>query len=78
MKIINSTLRAVVERVTHIQWESTQLYIFEHLNEKGVAAERWIQNWECYDITDNFTYEERKEIYNILEDYYKSKSNSKD
>lgn len=76
MKIINSTLRAIVERVTQIEWDGNHLYVFEHLDRKGVPATIWIQNWECEDITNNLTFEERKAIYSALEDYYKSESNS--
>ena len=78
MTIIKSTLRAVVERVTQIEWNSSHIYVFEHLDEKGVAAERWIQNWECDDITNQFTRDEKEGIYYTLIEYYKSKANSKD
>ena len=82
MKIVNSTLRAIVERVTQLEWphEGTpiQIYVFEHLDRKGVPAAQWIQNWNTDDVTLNFTPAERKEIYDVVEDYYRSKANSSD
>jgi hypothetical protein len=75
MKIVNSILRAVVERVTQLEWLSegykVRLYVFEHLGQDGTPVEQWIQNWECDDVTSGFTREELKEIYDTLEEYYK-------
>ncbi len=75
-------MRANVERVTHLEWhhEGTpvQIYVFEHLDTKGVPADQWIQNWNTEDVTLNFTPTERKEIYEVVEDYYRSKANSAD
>lgn len=80
MKIVNSVLRAIIERVTHLEWhhegEKIQIYVFEHLDEKGVPADQWIQNWYTEDVTLNFTHAERKEIYNVVEEYYRCKANS--
>ena len=82
MKIIKSTLRAIVERVTEMEWHSEgakiRLFIFEHLGQDGTPVAQWIQNWECDDVTDRFKYAERKEIFDALKDYYKNKANSKD
>jgi hypothetical protein len=75
MKIINHTLRAVVERVTEVEWhhegDKIRLYVFEHLGHDSTPAARWIQNWECDDVTDNFSLAEREEIYDVLKAYYK-------
>jgi len=82
MKIIGTELRAVIERVTYLRFpiegEERSLYVFEHLDRKGVPYKQWIQNWETRDITDDLSYQERKEITDALYDYYKSKSNSSD
>jgi hypothetical protein len=82
MKIITSTLRAVIERVTEIEinlyGENNRLYVFENLDERGVACHYWVQNWECDDITDTLDYIDHKEIKNALYEHYKSASNSKE
>lgn len=82
MKIVNSTLRAIVERVTELEWlhkgEKLHIYVFERLNEMGAAASQRIQNWRCEDIAHLFNYEERKEITETLYQYYKSNANSTD
>lgn len=78
MKVLKSTLRAIVERVTQLEWhhqgDKIRLFVFEHLDERGVPAEQWIQNWNCDDVTLNFTRTERDEIYQTLEEYYKCKA----
>lgn len=76
MKIIKSTLRAVVERVTEIELDSMRLFVFEHLNESGKPCDYWVQNWECDDITQQLDYDEHQHITHILHDYYKSMGNS--
>lgn len=82
MKIVNSKLRAVVERVTEIEvnlhGEDRQLYVFENLDHNGVACDYWIQNWECDDITDTLDYEDRSKIMSVLHEHYKNNSNSKE
>ena len=82
MKIVNSTLRAIIERVTELEWlhkgETLQIYVFEHLDERGVAAKQWIQNWHCDDVSHIFGYEERKKITETLYEFYKSKASSAD
>lgn len=78
MKIVNYTLRAIVERVTQLEWHTEgnkiRLYVFEHLGENGTPVKEWIQNWECDDVTQRFTRAERKEIFDVVEDYYKCKA----
>ena len=80
-KIVKSTLRAIVERVTQLEWPSEEghkirLYVFEYLGQDGTPVEQRIQNWECDDVTSGFTRAELKEIYDTLEDHYKCKANS--
>ena len=75
MQIVDTILRAVVERVTEIHGvidgDPTRLYVFEHLDKQGRPVETWIQNWECEDITNNLTWSERKEIFEAVENHYK-------
>ena len=82
MKIVNHTLRAVVERVTQLEWhhegDKVRIYVFEHLGLDGTPAKQWVQNWECEDITNQFTRAELKEIYDTLEEHYKCKATSKE
>jgi hypothetical protein len=82
MDIVKSTLRAIVERCTEVEFhykgQRKRLFIFEHLDSKGVPCNFWIQNWECDDITDLFNYSERKEITDALYEHYKCKANSAD
>lgn len=82
MKIIGTELRAIVERVTYIQFhiegEKRSLYVFEHLDRNGVPYKQWIQNWECDDITDSLSPTEQKEIYDALYEQFKCKANSAD
>ena len=80
MKILNSTLRAVVERVTELEWHhegiKLRLFIFEHLGQDGKSYKTWIQNWECDDVTYDYSFEEQKEIYAVIEEHYKCKATS--
>ncbi len=82
MKIVNSKLRAVVERVTEIEinlhGEDKRLYVFENLNQDGIACDYWIQNWECDDITDTLDYKDCSKIMSVLHEHYKNNSNSKE
>jgi hypothetical protein len=82
MNILKSHLRAIVERVTelefHLKGERKRLFVFEHLDYKGVPCEFWIQNWECDDITDLFNRQEQKEIQDALYEHYRCKANSED
>ena len=74
MQIVDTTLRAIVERVTEIHClideELTRVYVFEHLDKQSRPAKTWIQNWECDDITNNLTWSERKEIFEAVENHY--------
>jgi hypothetical protein len=74
MKIHNSTLRAVVERVTELEFDGQRLFIFENLDKQGRPAKFWIQNWECDDITDQFNYNKISQIAIALRDYYRSEA----
>ena len=80
MKIVNTDLRAIVERVTELEWphegERLRLYVFDHLGRKGSPVGRRIQNWETDDVTDNFSRTELQEIYDVVDEYHRSKSNS--
>lgn len=78
MKIRNSTLRAVVERVTEIVYDQYRLFVFEYLDQKGCPHSVRIQNWECDDVTNQLTREEQKEIEEALYEHYKCKANSAD
>ncbi len=74
MKIHNSTLRAVIERVTELEYDNEMLYVFENLDKQGRPAKFWIQNWECDDITDQFNYNQQSQIAIALRDYYRSEA----
>jgi uncharacterized protein YkuJ len=82
MKIVRSTLRAIIQRITELEvdldGEDKRLYVFEKLDEKGVACDYWVQNWECENITDTLDHDDHKEIKKALYDYYKNESNSKE
>lgn len=77
MKILNSILRAVVERVTELEWHHKgarlRLWVFEHLGKEGETVDQWIQNWYTDDITDTFDREEQKEIFAAVDSYHKRK-----
>ena len=83
MKIVNTVLRAIVERVTQLEWprehgdERFRLYVFDHLGRDGTPADRWIQNWETDDVTDNFSRTELREIYDAVDEHYKCKATEK-
>ena len=78
MEIRKSTLRAVIERVTEIVYDQYRLFVFEYLDEKGGPHSVRIQNWECDDVTSQFNRQERREIEEALEEYYKCDANSTD
>lgn len=78
MKINNSILRAVIERVTEIVYDDYRLFVFEYLDQKGCPHGVRIQNWHCENVTSQFNREEMKEIEDALFEYYKCKANSTD
>ena len=78
MKIVEHTLRAVIERVTEILYNDIRFFVFEYLDQKGCPHGVRIQNWHCDDVTSQFTREEQKEIEEALYEYHRSKSNSSD
>jgi hypothetical protein len=78
MKICNSTLRAIIERVTEIQYGDDRIFVFEYLDQKGCPHDVRIQSWECLDITSRFTREQQKEIEEALYEHYRCKANSSD
>jgi hypothetical protein len=75
MKIIDTVLRAIIERVTELEWHSeglrTRIWVFEYLDSKGNPHSRRVQNWECDDITDDFSSGELEEIYQVVTNHYK-------
>lgn len=79
MKIIDHSLRAVIERVTEIEvllyGVNTRLYVFENLNERGIPCTYWVQNWECDDITNDIPNDTHTMIKNMLKEHYSSQSN---
>jgi hypothetical protein len=81
MKIIESKLRAVVERVTEIEvylfGEKKRLFIFQNLDQDGIPCDYWVQNWECEDITQSLNNDTHRLIKDTLFDYYKSECNAK-
>ena len=77
-QIVNSTLRAVIERVTELVYDDLRLFVFEYLDQKGCPHGVRIQNWECDDVTSQFDREELREIEEILYEYYRCKANSAD
>jgi hypothetical protein len=82
MNILKSHLRAVIERCTELEFhhkgQRKRLFVFEHLDSKGVPCDFWIQNWDTDDITHLFDYQEQKEITDALYEHYRSKANSVD
>lgn len=76
MNIINSTIRAIIERVTEIMYEDMRLFVFEYIDTKGNPHSMRIQNWRCDDISKQFSDEEWNEIRDLLKDYYRCKANS--
>jgi hypothetical protein len=75
MKIIDSTIRAIIERVTEINYNNMRLFVFEYIDQKGRPHNTRIQNWECDDISKQFTNKEWEDIKYLIEDYYRSKAN---
>jgi hypothetical protein len=76
MKILETKLRAIVERVStvevEIKGEIRHLYVFEQLGENGNAYGYRIQNWECDNITDTLDQEDKARIMKALgHPYYK-------
>jgi len=75
MKIVNTELRAVIERVSTIEFDSQNekkcIVVFEYLDAKGNPNEYKIQNTNNEDITDRFTHQEGKKITDILCKHYK-------
>ena len=78
MKIVSTDLRAIIERVTEIEYDGMRLFVFEYLDSRGVPHSQRIQNWECDDITKQFKYGERCDITKALYEHYRSKANSLD
>ena len=75
MKIVKSTLRAIIERVTEIVYDDHRLFIFEYLDQRGCPHSVRIQNWECDDVTSQFNRKERREIEEALYEHYKCNAN---
>lgn len=77
MKVIESSLRAVIERVTEIEIDlygtPTRLFVFENLNKQAKTCGYRIQNWECDDITDSFNYDDQRRIMKSLQEHYSSR-----
>ena len=72
MKVTKSTLRAVIERVTEIEFDSHRLFVFENLGQDGKPCDYWVQNWECDDITDSLDRDEHEQIKHVLAQHYKN------
>ena len=81
MKIIDSILRAVVERVTELEvvlyGERKVLYVFENLDKRGVPCKFWVQDWECDDITDTLPTDFVTYLQDSLKEHYKSAATTK-
>ena len=76
MKVIKSKVRAVIERVTEVEFElfgeDKRLYVFENLDEDGKTCDYWFQNWECEDVTQFIDYEDQRNIINAVQHHCKS------
>lgn len=72
MQIVSTTLRAIIERVTELNWEEERLFVFEQLGKDGKPCAERIQNWECDDITNQFSREEREEIFKAVNNHWKN------
>ena len=70
MRILQTKLRAIVERVSTIEVEIEgqirHLFVFEQIGENGKAYGYRIQNWECDDITHTIDWEDRERIMEAL------------
>jgi hypothetical protein len=75
MKIVKSTLRAIIERVTEIVYDDYRLFVFEYLDQQGCPHSVRIQNWECDNVTSQFNRQERREIEEALYEHYKCNAN---
>ena len=77
MKVISTDLRAIVERVTELEWYSEgaklRLFVFEQLGRDGKPCVERIQNWECDDVTNQFSSSERAEIFEAVNEHWKNK-----
>ena len=76
MRILQTKLRAIVERASTIEVEIEgqirHLFVFEQIGENGKAYGYRIQNWECDDITHTIDWEDRVRIMKALGyPYYK-------
>jgi hypothetical protein len=71
MKILQTKLRAIVERVSRIEveikGEIRHLFVFEQIGENGKAYDYRIQNWECDNITHTLDWEDRERIMKALD-----------
>jgi hypothetical protein len=78
MKILKTKLRAIIERSTEIEWHSKgakiRLFVFEQLGEDGKPCLGRIQNWECDDVTNQFNRGEVTEIFEAVNEYWKTNS----
>jgi len=81
MKILDTILRAVIERVTELEWHTeglkTRIWVFEYLDRQGNVYSRKVQSIDCDDITSEFSQAELTEIYDTLKQYYKSEATGK-
>lgn len=79
MKVVTSDLRAIIERVTEVKGSfelignNERIFVFEHLDSKGEPCKKWIQDWECNDITRAFKQSELYEIFEEVHKYHKNK-----
>jgi hypothetical protein len=75
MKVIKSKVRAVIERVTEVEFdlfgEDKRLYVFENLDEDGKTCDYWFQNWECKDVTQFINYDDQRSIINAVQHHCK-------
>lgn len=79
IEVLSSRIRPIIQRITHIKdpfdkgCRLDYLYVFEDIDEDGKAYPSHIQNWECEDVTAEFSPEERDIMYAAAKNHWKEK-----
>ncbi len=67
-QVNESKIRAIIERVTELTIDlengnKKTVYVFQTIGSDGRSHGGRIQNWECDNITEEFSYQEQEEIF---------------
>lgn len=73
MNVVETISSDVFKRITVVSMpeRDSYFYIYDILNEDGKLNERWIQDWNCLDITDDMSPTLRSKLYNFVDNFYK-------